>query len=324
MRTALPLACCLLAALSLVRSAPAAIVVLTTGETLNGDVLSHTDDAVLLKHPVLGELTIPAESVKSVQFEDEPAERTAEAVAEPAEQEEAAPAAPPEPVIAPEPAGWLPDWNKRIEAGFTGSEGNSENNSLRAAFLADTENETDRWLFDAKYYYATSNGDTTDNTFTTGLRKDWLLPDSPWFIFAQGRYDYDQFEAWRHRASGNGGLGYEIFNEEDLALNALFGGGVTKEFSGERELRPEALLGLELLRWKTFSGHVMTGSTVLYPDLGDLGEYRWINALAYTIKIDQDNGLSLKFGVDHEYQSEVAPSNKNHDVKYYGALVYEF
>jgi len=305
-------------------AATAGVVTLSTGEALTGEVTSETDESVVLLHPVLGELTIPRDQITSVVMEVEPADGEGQAPAQgDAEAEAEAQAEAQAPVIERPRYGWLlPDWNKRFELGFTGTEGNTENNSLRAAFLADVERDTARWLFDAKYYYATTDGDTTDNTFTTGLRRDWLLEDSPWFLFAQGRYDYDQFEAWRHRATGNAGFGFEIYDEEDLALNSLFGFGVTKEFSGEREFRPEALLGLELLRWHTFDNHTLTGSTVLYPDLGELGEYRWVNAIAYSIKMDAD--LSLKFGIDHEYQSEVADNQKNHDIKYYGALVIDF
>jgi len=338
MRYVLTVALVAVASVSLAASARAGVVVLTTGESLTGEVTAQSDESVTLEHPVLGALSIPRDKVESVVVEaaEEQAEESAaaektvgEAEAEPSGGEGQAAEGPVVPANTHSPPlvtskGLLPGWDKRVEVGFTGSEGNTENSSLRAAFLANFENDVARWIFATKYYYATTDGETTDNNFAGGLRKDWLFADESYFLFSQVRYEYDQFEAWRHRGIGNAGIGFAVIDEEDLALNTLFGAGVTKEFSGEREFRPEALLGLELLRWNTFEGHQLTGSTTLLPDLGDAGEFRWVNEVAYTIAIDRAKGLSLKFGIDHEYQSEVAPNNDNHDVKYFGSLVYDF
>ncbi|MFW6058984.1 MAG: DUF481 domain-containing protein [Phycisphaeraceae bacterium] len=217
------------------------------------------------------------------------------------------------------------DWDFSLSAGFAGSEGNSVSRSFNFQFKATQEDEHKRWLFDNKYFYGSSDGTTNQNEFNSTLTRDWLEPDEPVFYFAKGIYDYDQFEPWKHRASAFGGAGYEFIKRDDLALVGRLGAGVTKEFGDEAdELRPEGLIGLELLRWHITETQNLTAATTLYPDLGDFPESRIVSNVEWTVDLDQADGLKLKLGLAHEYESETEGDAKHNDLKYYGALTFDF
>jgi len=320
---------CGLAAAMWAPTALADTVTLQTGETLVGTVVEQTEQAVVLEHPVLGPLMIPAEQVSAVTVGDAaPTEAPADAPAPAEAAVQAEPEAPPAaPTPAPPPTGFrklLAEWDNSISLGVSGSQGNTDDVSLRAQFQSRKETETDRWTVDLRYYFEQEEGDTSDNNFIGDLVKDWLFQDSPWLLFAKGRYEYDQFEQWKHRVSGFGGVGYTWFKQEDFEFNTRLGGGVTREFSGQEETRPEALIAAELVIWKPTEAQSVTASTTLFPDLGDFAEFRWVTTAEWRIAINQADGMSVRLGIENEYESEVASGSEHNDLKYYGALSLDF
>lgn len=303
---------------------------LATGETLRGQIVEQNDTELVLEHPVLGLVTVPADQVAAVRRDEVEAapEEQAEAEEEQAASEEdgveeaAEPEAEPE---APAQDRFLEGWDLSLSLGFAGTEGNSTSRSFNAQFKANKETEQLRWLFDNKYFFGSSDGTTTQNEFNSTLTRDWLEPGNPWFYFAKGIYDYNQFEPWDHRASAFGGAGYEFVKREDLAVNGRLGAGLTKEFGDEADdLRPEALIGLELLRWHITENQNLTAATTLYPDLSDLPENRVVSNIEWTVDIDHADGLKLKLGAEHEYESSTEGDADHNDLTYYGALTYDF
>jgi len=306
-------------------AAGAETLTLTTGETIKGTIIAQDDAQVVIEHPMFGQLTVPRDSIVTI-VADEAAD-----AAETAPSPEAAPPAPDappeaaaEPSTPPEPTGFFAGWSNQLEIGFNASSGNSENADARLRFASKKENDEHRWAFDAAYYLAYDEGDKTDNEFTAGLLKDWLIPESRWFWWARGRYDYDEFESWDQRLSAGVGPGYHLVQEENLTIDLRAGMGLAREFgSDEDNIKPEAQLGAEA-EWTIDDRQSLVGETWLFPDLGDLGEYRWTAALAWQLKLDWKRGLALKFGLENEYESEVDPDADNNDLKLYGALVFEF
>ncbi len=299
-------------------------ILLNSGEVLIGPITRRSESNITVAHPFLGVLAIPAEKIEGIYADDEPipAEQAATAAA-PAAPAEAAPA-PDAPVIPPAPAGFFDGWDSNLTLGFNGSSGNVESINLHAAFSSKKETDTDRWVFDASTFYGASEGNKTQNEFTTGLLKDWLIPDSKWFYYAAGRYDYDEFQSWSHRFSSGGGVGYQWFKQEKLELLSRAGMNATYEIGSEEEgIVPEALLGSELM-WKFLPDHKLTASSYFFPALDELGEFRMENKIDWSWLISKEHKLSLKFGIKHEHESDTDPGVKQNDVKYYGALSVEF
>lgn len=294
-------------------------VELVSGDVLHGTVTAQTDDAVTLSHPVLGDLVLPAKQVKSVTLDAKKADA------------EAAPKAAPE-AVKPEPEAkpinaWadqlLPGWDKHFELGFTGTDGNSQTDNLNIGFDAKRENDEQRTHIDLSYFRTDDDGNRTRNDATAEATHDWLMPGSPWFKFVNGKLEYDEFSDWQTRAGGFLGVGKQIVKNDKHNLIGRVGAGASYEFDSINDLVPELLLGLE---WTYTINDRQALSTYLtvYPDLDEFGQSRTLVGAAWTIKVDQADGLSLKLGIDDEYQSKTESDAKHNDVKYYGALVFDF
>lgn len=294
----------------------AELITLTSGEVLRAPVKSRTDSALTIEHPILGVLSIPNESIAQV-------------AAEPQEPDPVEPTV--EPGVVPEPApappvqqGLFIGWKGQFEAGFSLSRGNSETADARVAFGAKKENQRHRWTTDASYNLSRDQDQTTKNEFTAGLLKDWLQIDSPWFYFAGVRYDYDEFEAWEQRASGIAGIGYQWIKTPKLDVLFRAGLGGTKEFGDEADdLRPEGLIGGEL-KWNINERQWIEATTYYLPDLGDWPQARIRSSLGWVIRIDGMDGLSLKFGLENEYETQTQDNSEHNDLKLFSALVFEF
>ena len=293
------------------------VVVLTSGETLHGSITELTAETLTLDHPVLGTLAINRESVESFQIQDAP--DTPDSPDTPP-----SPPAEPEPpaLPEPEPAPQFP-WKLQLELGINGSVGTNDTINFRVGFRGNRARPEDRIRFDTSYLYATDGSNTTQNRFTAGVIHDWLLPDSKWIFFAQGRYDYDEFRDWEHRVSGNAGLGYDLVRTDKLDVTLRAGAGAVHSWGIVNETDPEALLAAEV-SWRINDSQTLTASNFLHPELDDLGEFRNLTKIDWTAKIDRASGMSLRFGIENEYRSRTSGRTRHNDLKFYGALVIDF
>lgn len=228
-----------------------------------------------------------------------------------------------DPQALPEP-GFFEEWELSLSAGVTGTEGNTRSQAFNFQFRADKETPRHRWLWDNKYFFNRSEGERTQNEAHSRLTKDWLIPSRQWFLFARAIYTFDEFRAWDHRGSLFGGAGYDFVRTDDLAITGRLGAGVTRTWVNVHETTPEGLIGLELLRWRITENQRLTASSTLYPNLEDLPRNRVVSNIEWTISMAQVDGLSLKFGAEHEYESRTVGDVDHHDLTYYGALQYDF
>jgi putative salt-induced outer membrane protein YdiY len=287
-------------------------VELVTGELLHGTVTEQTDASVAISHPILGEMTIPMEQVQGVLVTSE------EGAAE-------SPPPPPVPVNLKQNMSnkLLPGWDKYFELGFTGSDGNTQTSTVSVGFAALRENDHERTKLDLSHFRYEDDGARTRNEAAAELVHDWLMPGSPWFKFMALKLDYDEFKDWETRASGFVGVGKQIHESDSHSVIGRAGQGASYEFGTVNELVPEALLGLEWI-YTINARQTLSSYVTLYPSFDDFGESRTVSGAAWTIAIDEADGISLKLGIDNEYESRTEGSSKHNDVKYYGALVFDF
>ncbi len=312
MRIALFFACGVL----LAGAARAERITLSTGEVLTVEIIEQTDQGLTVAHPVLGQFTLGPDQYTAIA-PDAPPAQTPPADEAPAAAEPAPPAQP------PKPTGLFADWQGAFEAGFAASRGNSETLDLRLGLGAKKETDRNRWAADAAYYFSSDQGDTSKNEFTAGLLHDWLIPDSRWFYFAQGRYEFDELEAWEQRISGTAGVGYQWIDTDKLNVRFRAGAGGNYEFGDVDAFTPEAQLGGELA-WQINDTQSLEASTDYLPDLGDFPEARIRSAVGWKIKLDQFTGLSLKMGLENEYETQTQGDAEHNDLKVFSSLVYEF
>ncbi len=222
----------------------------------------------------------------------------------------------------PEP-GFFEGWEGSVEAGINGTTGNSENFNFRLGLNAERLTEKMETRFDALYRYATSEGEDTTNRFETGLRNDWLLNESPWRLFAEVGYEYDEFQDWDHRISGFAGVGYEFIDNDTTSLVGRAGLGGNQTVGGDDErFTPEGLLGLDLTHQLTDNQKIAAGTEVL-PSLDPFGDYRVNSYADYTVKVNPDNNMFLKLGVKHRWDSDPGDAKRS-DLDYYLTLGWGF
>jgi putative salt-induced outer membrane protein YdiY len=187
-------------------------VELEDGDVLRGTVVEQTDAQIVLEHSVLGRLEIPRDQITDLDIEGKKDVK----------------------------------WDSHVNAAFNAAAGNTEESSLRIGGRSRRRSQSTRLRLDATYYLSTSESVIDNNKLTLGIEHDWLLPDlSRWFFFADGRFDYDQFESWKERIASHVGPGYDIIGKEGLHLDARVGVGARKEWGSQDDAwKPEGLLGL--------------------------------------------------------------------------------
>lgn len=302
-------------------------VVLANGDRLSGVVVSRDSRGIVLEHPDLGRITLPAERVRSVA--DATPSTAAPSATSPAGPSVTQPAASPapEPIAAAVKPSLTPKdsrWKHRIELGGNGSQGDSETLGIIAGYKGTQKTNLDRWKVDATFFYNSSSGDTTRDELTSGVLKDWLVPERIWFPFAEGRYDFNEFGEWRHRASGIGGVGFQVIDEKTTDLILRVGAGGKQQFvSRDEEFHPEASIGLELV-WKITQRQKLSAINTFLPELDELGENRNVSKAEWTYKLEDFGNVSLKLGLQNEYKSSTSDNTSHNNAKFVGAFVVDF
>lgn len=303
-------------------TASAETIQLKDGDVINAPITAQDDASVTIKHASLGDIKISRDKISAIYADpDAMAASLAEAAAKDKAAALEAERAADEGLMG---VGLFAGWNRQLEAGLNGSDGNSENLNFRLAFHGDYEDAEDRWIFDMIYRRATSNGNVTDNNFQTKLTKDWLLPEEDYFYFANGIFDWDDLQDWEYRLGGFGGLGYQFMKNDKWDVKGRAGLGGNREFgSANNAFTPEALLGAEAT-YQISDNQSIAMSNTLFPSLEEFGDFRNITTLDYVIAIDRDKGMNLKIGIANEHDSEVTPGTKKNDFDYYASLVWSF
>ena len=297
--------------------AAAETVMLANGDLLDAVSVEHTDDGYIVEHAVLGTLVLPADTVLQVGAAAAPAAVPIDVAAEP-----------PAEMIPVDPGifgtGWLVDFDREFTLGLSGARGNSSNLDATAGVLFKYEDDHKRWNFDLRYFYAESESDVTRDQAYVDLTRDWLLAGERHFYFGQLRWDVDDFEAWSHRGTVAGGMGWDIITEDTFALRGRTGLALTRTFGGpDPETTPELLLRLET-DWQPTPNQSITAYNALYPSLKDAGEFRNVTGIAWKIDFADSQGLALQLGVENEYESQVPDDSDRNDLQYNASLVVDF
>lgn len=216
------------------------------------------------------------------------------------------------------------EWNTRLNFGLSLAAGNTEQTGLVGTIVSRRTAETSVLTLDAGYYYSSEDGDQTQNKFTAGVLHDWLFKNSPWIVFADARYDFDEFRSFDHRVSAHAGVGYRVYDREKLKLTLRAGAGFAREFGSDRdEFIPEALGGADFF-WQIAENQKLEVSHRFFPDLDEGGEFRTLTSAGWNLALSVDRGLSFTVSLLHEYVSKVDPGIDNHDLKLFAGVSYEF
>jgi hypothetical protein len=313
-------------------------ITLVGGDVLRGRIVSEGEQSVVLDHAALGRIEVRRDRIATVAREQPaaaaapspaPASTTAEAsvaaveppAAEASDNRPVAVLPAPEPAAPPKPDG---SWKFSLELGFTGSDNDESSNwDLRVAAKARRVSESDRTTVSAEYYFSAADGENTDNNLlVTGLQ-EYLFPKSKWEIFVQGTYQYDQLQDWEQRAGLYAGPGYRLYEGAPLEVKLRAGAGASYEFPSS-SWTPELLLADDLV-WTIDERSKLKQALEFYPDIDNIGEFRFIARLEYEISLSPKGDLKGTIGARDEYDSFVEQTETSaNDIKVYAGLKYDF
>jgi putative salt-induced outer membrane protein YdiY len=271
----------------------AEVIELENGDRIEAEITGEDEDALTVQHPLFGEAVVPRSALKQPE---------------------------------PEHPGmfgtdFLLGWERLLGVGISGSKGNTKNASFNLGTTLDRTAETFRGAFESALFYATADGDENTKKAFAGYLHDFLFKDSRFSLFATGRFDYDKFQVWKKRFSGSSGVGYGIIERDTLNLRGRLGAGVDNTWGSEDNFTPEGVAGLSL-EWRLRENQTFEAGTAFFSDLEDTSKYRLLSKAAYRVSLGNSGGLSLRFGARSEFNK--GQVGKDHDLTYYGNLVYAY
>jgi putative salt-induced outer membrane protein len=215
------------------------------------------------------------------------------------------------------------DWTGTGEFGLAFARGNAESSTINARF--NFKQDADPWLYDFTAGGLRAKGEIiTVNPNTGAIRRDSVTNanrfdlggkvgrriDDRLYLYGSGRYDRDDFAAFRWQFSSTVGLGYEFIKEERTTLTSEFG-------LGWRRFQPVDLLVIEpppprlvrpdsedsmIARLGVDFSHTLTETTdvvnKLVVESGD-GKTFAQNDLGVSVKINERFALRTGFQLRH-------------------------
>ncbi len=195
--------------------------------------------------------------------------------------------------------GWLQNWEGGANLGFALTRGNSESKNLALGFTADRKTLHDKLGLYANSVYATNDASgaipsTTANAIRGGARYDHDLTPRL-FGFVGADFATDDLQDLDLRSVLGGGLGLHVVNTPATTLDLLAGLNYTHEaYSTFSRNFPAAILGEELTH-KLGANTLLSEKAGFFPDLSDLGEYRFTFDVGTVTKINKWLGWQNSF-----------------------------
>jgi putative salt-induced outer membrane protein YdiY len=223
-----------------------------------------------------------------------------------------------------EPTSWAKGWDWTASVGFNGASGNNENFSARATLGGERITSKYETSLSMSYIYSTSDGTQNTSRGEANFRNNWIT-EGKWGYFAEGKYEFDEFQAWDHRLSGAGGVTYKLYSNDKHTLVARAGLGGSYEMGGDanEEFVPEGLIGLDWV-YQISESSTLKADTTYYASFEDFGEFRWNNNVRLEVVMDDETGLTLNTGLEHRHDSDPGSGFQNNDVDYYMGLGWKF
>jgi hypothetical protein len=324
---------------------PLVTITLTNGDTFHAAIITDSDPLVI-DHPLIGQMSIARERIKSVVKDGLPPAPPAPtpvsapvpapadvqiAVQPPAPVPAPAPppaAAPPVPQlpVAPPPEPSLADlWKFTVEAGLNGTTGANQTQSFRALITGTRPTPELSTTAGVGWWYSRTNDETTAERVQIDARNEWpTTAKSPWSYFIAGRTEYDQFQPWDWRLSGQGGISLRIIGDETLTLTGRTGFGASREFGTTHpDVRAEFAPSVEF-EYKINARNKVCGAAAAWMDLENSdGSHADLKAW-YEAVLDADHGMNLKIGVEDRYEHSPGIGREKHEVDYYAVIVFNF
>ena len=213
-------------------------------------------------------------------------------------------------------------WRGNVTVGGNWQDGNSETMNISTSALAVRRTEKDRFRINFLYKLTEDSGQrTAENTYGQ-LKYDYFMSPQ-WYLYLNVDMLSDEFQDINFRTSVGPGVGYQIWEEDDKALNFEAGVSYTTE---DRDLGEDtdwvsARLAADFL-YRLFERVIFTDQFVIYPNLDDTGEYTLRNEAAFITDIGAS--WALRLSNIWERNSNPGPDVEEDDLTWILGLQYTF
>jgi len=291
-------------------------VTLKNGDRITGTLVTIKGGNLELKSDVFGDLTIPLAQIASFS-----AEKPAAVM-----------------VKGEKPLQGRSSWSPRAtrkggaSLSYTVQRGDQQTSNFTTAVAATRDRpETPTFLRHWRTNYgltmvfshaAQNDISVTSNTFSTGLRQDYLFAPND-FLFGLVQFDHIGAQGLYLRQAYGGGYGHDVIKTRRTLFSVLR--GITsvheKFFTGDYNRGAAALLGerlvIKLAKLVRFDNNVN-----FYPTLSNSGQYRYETATTLSAKLS--NRFSVNAGVIDFYLSNPAPGSHKNNLAFTTGLGYTF
>jgi putative salt-induced outer membrane protein YdiY len=236
---------------------------------------------------------------------------------------------PPSAVPGDCPASFLPPvavvnpWSGAMEFGINGANGNSENFNLRYGLGLRRKTDDSIFTFDTQYNIAEINNTRTQNRLFSIARDEWYFKGTPWGVFVDGTFEYDEFRAFDFRIATHAGATYKFIDNGQTLFKGRAGAGVSREFGGPNEdWTPELIFGFDF-------DHKFNDCTKLFatadfiPNVTNFSDYRLQMQAGFETMLSKEYNLALKLGIQDLYDS-TPEGRKANDLFYFVTLMWKF
>lgn len=214
-------------------------------------------------------------------------------------------------------------WSGSVDVGLNGSEGNTQLFNFRMNTQAKRATPFSELTLKSNYVKTATNSNETANRLFFDGRWERLSQTSPWTFYVHGTTEYDEFQLWDVRISGDTGLGYRFLKNDFTTLTGRVGPGASREFGGPNDSWvPELVFNLQA-EHAIGKRHKLTLQVDYFPDPSQWSTYRLNSQASWAIVLDEVRNLSLKLSAIDRYSSNSGTAKPN-DLDYAATLLWSF
>lgn len=298
---------------------PEAVVTWPNGDRLSGQLHSNEGGVITLLTVALGEVQVKSGGVTLTVAD---ATESAESAESAAPAESAAASAASEENASALGGDAASPWTGSLSLAASTSRASSTSSNIRLGGELHRKTDAEQFDLTGSWYWNQSNGNTSDNDILVRANQEWFVSKSRWLYFMQGTWQFDQFEEWGHRVSPYAGVGYQLFDQDDLTLTLKGGGGATWRYHNN-EVDPQLLFEMST-EWKINDRQSLSGYMSIAPDPLDWGNYLATIKADWKLKLGSDTPWALTIGVRDIYDARPTGGGNANDLKAYAGLTVDF
>ena len=314
------------------------------GDRLTGQIVRLTDDKMVFKSQVAGEVTVSLSDLRTftseapleIHLKDGTVLHQPVAAAEPngfsiatGKPLQAQTFALAQVAAINPPAKPLPKWTGSVTGSVSSTHGNTKAESVAGSFNTVRRSEKDRITANADYARSqqedpdTGEDNVTENWWKTKAQYDYFFTKK-FFGFVNGRYEKDAIADLDRRVVVGGGGGYQWIEKPDTSFSTSFGlASLYEKFNNDTESNSELSLQAGYNLSKTVCKRVkLLHELTYYPSLEKFSDY--FLTTSAEVRATMVKNLFASFRVIFDYDTSPAIGRGSTDVKYLLGVGLEF